>query len=111
MPQKYIALVILAALIARSPAAAKEAGCDTAARVAAFEKLLKAKPTRAAVEAFIEKNRIFCEKGKRRSRMAVSISEADCNPIDYQHPQHIFDITFEHDIAASFSESTVSGGP
>lgn len=113
---RFIAIVFLAVALAFSgPAVAMSKGCNTDARVAAFEALLKAKPARADVESFIKKNHIYRDKmytpRKSPSRLVVSISEADCDPLDYQHTQHIFDVKFRKGVVADYTESLMSGGP
>ena len=113
---KFIAavfLVLALALVLPGPAGA--AGCNTEGRAAAFQTLLKTKPTRAAVEDFIAKNHIYRDKiySPRRSpsKLVAVISDADCNPIDYQHTQHVFYVTFKKGVATEFTENLASGGP
>jgi hypothetical protein len=109
---KFIAAAILVLL---SALPARAAGCQTEARAAAFEALLKTKPKRAAVEDFIEKNHIYRDKAyaprKSPSHLVAVISEADCDPLDYQHTQHVFDVMFRKGVVSGFSENLASGGP
>lgn len=108
------AAVTLVCLLS-SAASAATGGCDTDARVAAFETLLKTHPARAAVEDFIRKNHMRRDKmyapRKSPARLVVSISESDCDPADYQHTMHIFDVAFKKGVVTSYTESLMSGGP
>jgi hypothetical protein len=66
------------------------------------------------VEDFIRKNNVTVDKPyprKNRSLLIASISDSDCDPLDYQHERQIFYIRIRKSKAVSFERTLASGGP
>jgi hypothetical protein len=109
----FLGMVLVIAAPLRADPAPK-IDCHTADRVAAFTALLKTKPRKGLVENFILKNNVAKNAPypkKNPSLIIASISDSNCDPMDYQHDQHVFYISFRKNVAVSFTRALASGGP